>query len=171
MLSFLLDSFPIFDILQHIPDLDFLFPFTWKSDFTKLFCFVLCRYCEERPLLLSNIGMGANLRTYYQKSSPGDQTGTSMRNGNSSLGNVVVLEPADKSPFLGDIKPGCRQSSLETNMYKAPIFPHKVASTDYLLVRSAKGKLSLRRIDRIAVVGQQVVFFFFLFFLFFLFLF
>ncbi|XP_065874300.1 transcription initiation factor TFIID subunit 1 isoform X2 [Euphorbia lathyris] len=115
----------------------------------------LMEYCEERPLLLSNIGMGANLCTYYQKSTTADQTGISLRNGNSSMGNVVVLEPTDKSPFLGDIKPGCSQSSLETNMYKAPIFPHKVASTDYLLVRSAKGKLSVRRIDRIAVVGQQ----------------
>lgn len=107
-------------------------------------------------MLLSNAGMGANLRTYYQKLSPGDQTGSSLRSGKSTLGNVVILEQTDKSPFLGDIKAGCVQSSLETNMYKAPIFPHKVPSTDYLLVRSAKGKLSIRRIDRIAVVGQQV---------------
>ncbi|WCJ21155.1 Transcription initiation factor TFIID subunit 1 [Euphorbia peplus] len=115
----------------------------------------LMEYCEERPLLLSNIGMGANLCTYYQKSTTGDQAGISLRSGSNSVGNVAVLEPTDKSPFLGDIKAGCSQSSLETNMYKAPIFPHKVASTDYLLVRSAKGKLSVRRIDRIAVVGQQ----------------
>ncbi|KAG8650399.1 transcription initiation factor TFIID subunit 1 isoform X2 [Manihot esculenta] len=115
----------------------------------------LMEYCEERPLLLSNFGMGANLCTYYQKSSPSDQTGIMLRSGNSSLGNVKILEPTDKSPFVGDIKAGCSQSSLETNMYKAPVFPHKVATTDFLLVRSAKGKLSLRRIDRIAVVGQQ----------------
>ncbi|KAJ6289936.1 hypothetical protein OIU78_025791 [Salix suchowensis] len=115
----------------------------------------LMEYCEERPLLLSNVGMGANLRTYYQKSSPGDQTGISLRNEKRSLGNVVILEQTDKSPFLGDIKAGCSQSSLETNMYKAPIFPHKVPPTDYLLVRSAKGKLCLRRIDRAAVIGQQ----------------
>ncbi|KAK6945794.1 TAFII-230 TBP-binding [Dillenia turbinata] len=113
------------------------------------------RYCEERPLLLGNVGMGARLCMYYQKSGPGDQTGTMMRNENQSLGTIIVLDPADKSPFLGDIKPGCSQSSLETNMYRAPIFPHKVSSTDFLLVRSAKGKLSLRRIDRINVVGQQ----------------
>lgn len=100
--------------------------------------------------------MGARLSTYYQKSSPGDQTGTLLRNENSSLGSVLVLDPADKSPFLGDIKTGCSQSCLETNMYRAPIFPHKVSSTDYLLVRSAKGKLSIRRIDRLDVVGQQV---------------
>lgn len=69
---------------------------------------------------------------------------------------MMVLDSTDKSPFLGDIKPGCTQSALETNMYRAPVFPHKVSSTDYLLIRSAKGKLSIRRIDRINVVGQQV---------------
>ncbi|KAG9146368.1 hypothetical protein Leryth_018420 [Lithospermum erythrorhizon] len=115
----------------------------------------LMEYSEERPLLIGNVGMGARLCTYYQKSSPGDQTGTLMRNENNGLGSVLPLDPADKSPFLADIKPGCCQSSLETNMYRAPIFRHKVPSTDYLLVRSAKGKLSIRRIDRIDVVGQQ----------------
>ncbi|XP_059653268.1 transcription initiation factor TFIID subunit 1 [Cornus florida] len=115
----------------------------------------LMEYCEERPLLLGNLGMGARLCTYYQKSAPSDQTGTLLRNGNNSLGSVLTLDPADKSPFLGDIKAGCTQSCLETNMYRAPIFPQKVSSSDYLLVRSAKGKLSIRRIDRLDVVGQQ----------------
>ncbi|KAL5705876.1 hypothetical protein ACHQM5_024110 [Ranunculus cassubicifolius] len=115
----------------------------------------LMEYCEERPLLLGNPGMGARLCTYYQKSSAGDQAGTLLRNGNGSLGTVLTLDPADKSPFLGDIRPGCSQSCLETNLYRAPIYSHKLCSTDYLLVRSAKGKLSLRRIDRIHVVGQQ----------------
>ncbi|XP_026401492.1 transcription initiation factor TFIID subunit 1-like isoform X1 [Papaver somniferum] len=117
----------------------------------------LMEYCEERPLLIGNAGMGARLCTYYQKSAPVDQTASVLRNecGGSNLGTVISLDPADKSPFLGDIRPGCTQSSLETNMYRAPVFPHKLPTTDYLLVRSAKGKLFLRRIDRIHVVGQQ----------------
>ncbi|XP_071696141.1 transcription initiation factor TFIID subunit 1 [Rutidosis leptorrhynchoides] len=115
----------------------------------------LMEYCEERPLLLGNTGMGARLCTYYQKSSPGGQTSTHLRSTPNNLGSVLTLDPADKSPFLGDIKPGSSQSCLETNMYRAPIYQHKVSSTDYLLIRSAKGKLSLRRIDRIYVVGQQ----------------
>ncbi|CAI8588323.1 unnamed protein product [Vicia faba] len=115
----------------------------------------LMEYCEERPLLLSNVGMGARLCTYYQKSSPEDQSGSLLRNTDSSLGHVISLDPADKSPFLGDLKPGSSQSSLETNMYRAPIFTHKVPPNDYLLVRSSKGKLSLRRIDKVNVVGQQ----------------
>ncbi|KAK7252555.1 hypothetical protein RIF29_36592 [Crotalaria pallida] len=115
----------------------------------------LMEYCEERPLLLSNVGMGARLCTYYQKYSADDQSASLLRNTDSSLGHIISLEPADKSPFLGDLKRGCSQSSLETNLYRAPIFPHKVPLTDYLLVRSSKGKLSLRRIDKINVVGQQ----------------
>ncbi|GAB2247164.1 hypothetical protein Droror1_Dr00007046 [Drosera rotundifolia] len=115
----------------------------------------LLEYCEERPLLLGNPGMGARLCTYYQKSSSDDQTGDMLRSRHSNLGTVLTLDPADKSPFLGDIKPGSFQSSLETNMYRAPIFPHEVASSDYLLIRSAKGKLSIRRIDRINIAGQQ----------------
>ncbi|CAN6216168.1 unnamed protein product [Urochloa humidicola] len=102
----------------------------------------LMEYCEERPLLLSNAGMGARLCTYYQKTSPADQTATSLRNNRDGLGTVLAIDPADKS-------------RLETNMYRSPIFPHKVAPTDYLLVRSAKGVLSLRRIDKLYAVGQQ----------------
>lgn len=115
----------------------------------------LMEYCEERPLLLGNAGMGARLFTYYQKLTSADQNAVTLRNGSKCVGTVVAVEPTDKSPFLGDIKPGYSQSSLETNMYRAPVFPHKVASTDYLLVRSAKGKISLRRIDHVHVVGQQ----------------
>ncbi|XP_048320422.2 transcription initiation factor TFIID subunit 1 isoform X2 [Ziziphus jujuba] len=115
----------------------------------------LMEYCEERPLLLSNIGMGAKLCNYYQKSAPDDQTVAMLRSANNNMGHIISLNPADKSPFLADIKAGCSQLAIETNMYRAPIFSHKVPLTDYLLVRSAKGKLSIRRIDRLDVVGQQ----------------
>ncbi|KAL0690634.1 hypothetical protein Bca4012_090313 [Brassica carinata] len=119
------------------------------------FSSICVRYCEERPLMLSNAGMGANLCTYYQKSSPADQHGNLLCDKKDTLGNVMILEPGEKSPFLGEIQGGCSQSSIETNMYKAPVFPHKLQSTDYLLVRSSKGKLSLRRIDKTFAVGQQ----------------
>ncbi|GKC88956.1 transcription initiation factor TFIID subunit 1 [Tanacetum coccineum] len=42
--------------------------FKKKSDLSAM-------YCEERPLLLGNPGMGAGLCTYYQKVSGGDQSG------------------------------------------------------------------------------------------------
>jgi transcription initiation factor TFIID subunit 1 len=116
----------------------------------------LMEYCEERPLLLGNVGMGARLSTYYRKLLPTDATAATLRNERGSwVGVPLPLEPTEDSPFLGEIRPGDTQSSLETNMYRAPVFAHKVATTDFLLVRSAKGKLTLRRIDSIHVVGQQ----------------
>ncbi|CAH8392747.1 unnamed protein product [Eruca vesicaria subsp. sativa] len=130
--------------------------FKKKSDLsTKDGHVFLMEYCEERPLMLSNAGMGANLCTYYQKSCPKDQQGNLLLKKNDTVENVMILEPGEKSPFLGEIQGGCSQSSIETNMYKAPVFPHKLQSTDYLLVRSSRGKLSLRRIDKIFAVGQQ----------------
>lgn len=100
--------------------------------------------------------MGARLCTYYRKGSSDDQGGSLIHNISSSLGHLISLDPADKSPFLGDLKPGSIQLSLETCLYRAPIFPQKVLLTDYLLIRSSKGRLSLRRIDKISTVGQQV---------------
>lgn len=121
-----------------------------------LFSVTEFRYCEERPLLLSNAGMGARLCTYYQKTSPADETATSLQKNSNGLGTVLAIDPSDIPPFLGDIHSGSYQSCLETNMSRSPIFPHQVSSTDYLLVRSTKGVLSLRRIDKLYAVGQQV---------------
>nr|XP_024393704.1 transcription initiation factor TFIID subunit 1-like isoform X3 [Physcomitrium patens] len=116
----------------------------------------LMEYCEERPLVLGNVGMGSRLYTYYRKRTPTDATAATLRAERGPwVGITLPLEPTEDSPFLGDIRPGETQSSLETNMYRAPVFPHKVATTDFLLVRSPKGKLSLRRIDSVHVVGQQ----------------
>ncbi|KAJ3679160.1 hypothetical protein LUZ60_017171 [Juncus effusus] len=117
----------------------------------------LMEYCEERPLLLSNPGMGARLCTYYQKAGPSDQTASSLKSSSATagLGSILGLDPTDRSPFLGEISPGKTQSCLETNMYRAPVFNHKAGHTDYLLVRNAKGGISIRKIDRLYVVGQQ----------------
>ena len=103
--------------------------------------------------------MGARLCTYYRKTSATDSTAATLRNDRgASIGIPVPLEPLEDSPFLGDIRPGDTQTCIETNMFRAPAFHHKVQYTDFLLVRSAKGKLSLRRIDRNYVIGQQVYF-------------
>ncbi|KAI5054933.1 hypothetical protein GOP47_0030078 [Adiantum capillus-veneris] len=116
----------------------------------------VAEYCEERPLLINNVGMGARLCTYYRKVSPTDSIAATLRTDKeSSVGLVVPLEPVEESPFLGDIRPGETQGCLETNMFRAPAFHHRVPQTDFLLVRSAKGKVSLRRIDRSYVIGQQ----------------
>jgi transcription initiation factor TFIID subunit 1 len=100
--------------------------------------------------------MGARLCTYYKKTSCTDETATSLQNNSDGMGTMVAIDPADISPFLGHIRSGSHQSCLETNMYRSPIFPHLVSSRDYLLVRSAKGALFLRRIDKVYAVGQEV---------------
>lgn len=99
--------------------------------------------------------MGARLTTYYKKTSPTDQGATELRS-QQWTGLHMPLEPQDDSPFLGEVAPGTSQTALETNLFHAPTFPHKVPSTDFLLVRNAKGKLTLRKIDALNVVGQQV---------------
>jgi hypothetical protein len=45
------------------------------------------------------------------------------------------LEPDDPSPFLGNIPPGTTVSSIENNLYKAPIFRHTPRETDFLLIK------------------------------------
>ncbi|GJT10230.1 zinc finger, CCHC-type containing protein [Tanacetum coccineum] len=50
----------------------------------------LSKYCEERPLLLGNPGMGAGLCTYYQKVSRDDQSGPHLGSQLSLLKNYAV---------------------------------------------------------------------------------
>lgn len=116
---------------------------------------VLLEYCEERPLLLSNPGMGARLATYYRKQSSIDAGAAALLKEQPFSGVAVPLEPGEESPFLGDITAGQSQSSLETNLFRAPLFRHAVGPCDFLLVRSPKGKLSVRRVNCLSVVGQQ----------------
>lgn len=43
---------------------------------------------------------------------------------------------AHTSPFLGILQPGRCIQTLENNMYRAPIYPHSVSTTDFLLIRT-----------------------------------
>ena len=40
------------------------------------------------------------------------------------------------SPFLGNIAPGESMQALENNLYRAPIYLHKVPKTDFLVIRT-----------------------------------
>lgn len=113
-------------------------------------------YAEERPPLLSLPGMGARLATYYRKRSPADGNAASLKSGGGFLGQIVPLEPAEPTPFLGQVPEGQSVTSLETSLYRAPAFRHKVPTTDFVLIRSNHGKLSLRKATGLHLVGQEV---------------
>lgn len=46
------------------------------------------------------------------------------------------LAYAHTSPFLGNLAPGQCVQTFENNMYRAPIYKHKVALNDFLIIRT-----------------------------------
>lgn len=116
--------------------------------------YVLYEYSEEYPPLLSKIGMGSLLVNYYRKKDAKDEHVPKM-----DIGEPYVLDVADESPFMkfGNIERGQVQPTLYNNMIRAPLFRHKPAHTDFLLIRSTtKNEIRyyLREIRNLFVVGQ-----------------
>eukprot|EP01114_Cavostelium_apophysatum_P018966 TRINITY_DN5978_c0_g1_i3.p1 TRINITY_DN5978_c0_g1~~TRINITY_DN5978_c0_g1_i3.p1 ORF type:complete len:1459 (-),score=471.48 TRINITY_DN5978_c0_g1_i3:34-4410(-) len=109
----------------------------------------LVEYIEENPLMVMNVGMGTKIRNYYRKRNAGENK--LMRN---DYGENVPLDPNDESPFLGDITPGNMVQAIDNNLFRAPIFKHKVAETDFLLIKSGK-RIFLREIPAQFTVGQE----------------
>lgn len=58
-------------------------------------------------------------------------------------------------PFLGQLSPNQIFQALENNMFRAPIYPHKLKTTDFLVIVKSNS-LYVRRIDDIFLVGQQL---------------
>lgn len=46
------------------------------------------------------------------------------------------LSYAHTSPFLGTLVPGNSIQAFENNMFRAPIYEHKVPDTDFLIIRN-----------------------------------
>ncbi len=116
--------------------------------------YVLYEYSEEYPPLLSKIGMGSLLVNYYRKKDAKDEHVPKM-----DIGEPYLLDVADESPFMkfGNIERGQVQPTLYNNMIRAPLFRHKPAHTDFLLIRSTtKNEIRyyLREVRNLFVVGQ-----------------
>lgn len=116
--------------------------------------FVLYEYSEEYPAVLSNLGMGSLLVNYYRKKDARDEYVPKL-----DLGEAVVLDISDESPFMkfGSVEPGRVQPTLYNRLIRAPLFRHKAASTDFLLIRSTtknEVRYYLRDIKNLFVVGQ-----------------
>ena len=116
--------------------------------------FVLYEYSEEYPPLISNLGMGSLLVNYYRKKDAKDEHIPKL-----DIGEPYVLDVADESPFMkfGNIESGQVQPTLYNNLIRAPLFRHKPAHTDFLLIRSTTKddiRYYLREVKNLFVVGQ-----------------
>ncbi|KAG6014877.1 hypothetical protein E4U54_004728 [Claviceps lovelessii] len=117
---------------------------------------VLFEYCEPRPRVLNNFGMGSKLINYYRRKDNIEDEQLPKQ----KLGEYRMLLPEDRSPFslFGTVDAGETVPTLHNEMYRAPVFKHTPRSTDFLVVRSTTGvegsKWHLRKIDHLHVVGQ-----------------
>ncbi|KAJ2005233.1 hypothetical protein GGI04_002322 [Coemansia thaxteri] len=115
---------------------------------------VLIEYCEEYPLVVSNVGMGSVVVNYYRKRHMDDHSLPKV-----GLGELFVLDVADISPFVGfgNVDPGQIVPALYNNMFRAPLFVQAVRPTDFLVVRHvAKGVATcfVRPVRHHFVAGQ-----------------
>ncbi|CAH0014971.1 unnamed protein product [Clonostachys rhizophaga] len=117
---------------------------------------VLFEYCEPRPRVLNNFGMGSKLINYYRRKDAKDDEQLPKR----ELGEYRMLLPEDRSPFslFGTVDAGETVPTLHNEMYRAPVFKHTPRNTDFLIVRSTTGtngsKWFIHKIDHLHVVGQ-----------------
>lgn len=117
---------------------------------------VLFEYCEPRPRVLNNFGMGTKLINYYRRKDEKDEEQLPKLD----LGEYRTLLPEDRSPFslFGTVDPGETVPTLHNEMYRAPVFKHAPRTNDFLVVRSTTGvegsRWYLHKVDHIHVVGQ-----------------
>ncbi|TKX25515.1 hypothetical protein C1H76_2165 [Elsinoe australis] len=117
---------------------------------------LLLEYSEEKPIMLSNFGMGNRLVNYYRRK---DEHDTSRPK--EDIGETQVLLPQDRSPFanFGHVDPGELVPAIHNSLYRAPVFKHEPKPTDFLVICSTTGeggsKFYLRNLENLHVAGQQ----------------
>ncbi|TRZ01483.1 hypothetical protein DNTS_031895 [Danionella cerebrum] len=107
---------------------------------------ILAEYSEEYPPLLMQVGMATKIKNYYKRK-PGKDPGAP----DSKYGETVYCHT---SPFLGSLHPGQLLQTFENNLFRAPIYLHKVPETDFLIIRTRQGYF-IRELVDIFVVGQE----------------
>ncbi|KAH8381371.1 hypothetical protein KR093_003697 [Drosophila rubida] len=107
---------------------------------------VLAEFCEEHPPLMNQVGMCSKIKNYYKRKAEKDSGPQDYK-----FGEVAF---AHTSPFLGILHPGQCIQALENNMYRAPIYPHKMSPTDFLIIRT-RTSYFIRVVDSIFTVGQE----------------
>ncbi|XP_064556533.1 transcription initiation factor TFIID subunit 1 isoform X4 [Drosophila montana] len=107
---------------------------------------VLAEFCEEHPPLMNQVGMCSKIKNYYKRKAEKDSGPQDY-----VYGEVAF---AHTSPFLGILHPGQCIQALENNMYRAPIYPHKMSPTDFLIIRT-RNSYWIRVVNAVFTVGQE----------------
>lgn len=97
---------------------------------------ILVEYTEQNPPMLSNPGMAARILHYWRPPEDNDSIGIGKKKAKKvkpkppdmKMGQVITLGDHDESPFVGDIPPGRVVTSLNSKLFKVPIFSHKAAA-------------------------------------------
>uniref|UniRef100_A0A4W4EMP7 Transcription initiation factor TFIID subunit 1 n=1 Tax=Electrophorus electricus TaxID=8005 RepID=A0A4W4EMP7_ELEEL len=107
---------------------------------------ILAEYSEEYPPLILQVGMATKVKNYYKRK-PGKDPGAP----DCKYGETVYCHT---SPFLGSLHPGQLLQAFENNLFRAPIYLHKMPETDFLIIRTRHGYF-IREVLDIFVVGQE----------------
>uniref|UniRef100_A0A1I7XNI5 DUF3591 domain-containing protein n=1 Tax=Heterorhabditis bacteriophora TaxID=37862 RepID=A0A1I7XNI5_HETBA len=106
---------------------------------------LVMEYSEEHPPLLNQPGMASKIKNYYKRKA-GKDADPDFDFGDMAFSHNV--------PFLGQLQPGQAIQSIENNLFRAPIYRHQPALTDFLLIRNRTGWY-IRRCPAIFLVGQE----------------
>uniref|UniRef100_A0ABM0LZA8 Transcription initiation factor TFIID subunit 1-like n=1 Tax=Saccoglossus kowalevskii TaxID=10224 RepID=A0ABM0LZA8_SACKO len=106
---------------------------------------ILAEYSEEYPPHIMNVGMATKIKNYYKR-----KPGIDSKPPDYKYGETVY---AHSSPFLGSLQPGQSLQAFENNLFRSPIYRHRLPLTDFLIIKTRQGYY-IREIEDIYTVGQ-----------------
>ncbi|XP_036599586.1 transcription initiation factor TFIID subunit 1-like [Trichosurus vulpecula] len=107
---------------------------------------ILVEWSEENPPFLNQVGMASQIQNYYKRKIGKDPGPPAYKYGNLAF--------CSSSPFLGKLHAGQFLQALENKLFRAPIYPHQMADTDFLVVVT-KASYFLREVKDVFIAGQQ----------------
>ncbi|XP_049286152.1 transcription initiation factor TFIID subunit 1 isoform X2 [Anopheles funestus] len=107
---------------------------------------ILIEFCEEHPPLMNQVGMASKIKNFYKRKMGKDPGPPEFRFGETHY--------AHTSPFLGILHHGHCIQAIENNMYRAPIYPHTIHETDFLVIRT-RNSYFVREVDALFTAGQE----------------
>uniref|UniRef100_A0A182XX78 Transcription initiation factor TFIID subunit 1 n=1 Tax=Anopheles stephensi TaxID=30069 RepID=A0A182XX78_ANOST len=107
---------------------------------------ILIEFCEEHPPLMNQVGMASKIKNFYKRKMGKDPGPPEFRFGETHY--------AHTSPFLGILHHGQCIQAIENNMYRAPIYPHNIHETDFLVIRT-RNNYFVREVDALFTAGQE----------------